>query len=100
MAVGNTALPIYLRLAIWACWRLTKRASFKFLLVNPRECCTHLFPATQTKILLVSWIILLFSQLLLFSLLNINMEVFRDCATNCTGWGRFLITLLEAINTR
>ncbi|KAH3762010.1 High-affinity potassium transport protein [Pelomyxa schiedti] len=101
MAVGNTALPIYLRFFVWVFWRVTHRPSFKFLLVYPRECSTHLFPAVITRVLGISWTILLIAQIIVFWVLNRDMPLLVECNNgNCTGWGRFLISLLEAINTR
>eukprot|EP01105_Mastigella_eilhardi_P003221 TRINITY_DN1415_c0_g1_i11.p1 TRINITY_DN1415_c0_g1~~TRINITY_DN1415_c0_g1_i11.p1 ORF type:complete len:929 (-),score=186.30 TRINITY_DN1415_c0_g1_i11:652-3054(-) len=96
MALGSTALPFLLRVIVWAMWKITRRPSFKFLLVYPRECCTHLFPAIQSRILVVSWLAMLFAQMLLFPLLDIH----DPAVLHGNGWERFLITLLESINTR
>jgi Trk-type K+ transport system membrane component len=50
--LGNTGYPIILRLIVWICRRFSKNfVPYKLLLVKPRSLVTHIFPATDTRII-------------------------------------------------
>ncbi|ELR24825.1 cation transport domain containing protein [Acanthamoeba castellanii str. Neff] len=55
--VGNTAFPLMMRLIVYTLWRVPflKRSKhvYRYLLDHPRRCYTHLFPAPETRWLLV-----------------------------------------------
>lgn len=54
---GNTAFPLLMRLIIYTLWRTPflkrYRHVYRYMLDHPRRCFTHLFPAAETRWLLV-----------------------------------------------
>jgi Trk-type K+ transport system membrane component len=78
---GNTFYPCFLRLLIWAIYKLTPstsslKESLRFLLDHPRRCYTLLFPATATWILAAILVSLNFLDTLLIVVLDLdNPEV-------------------------
>ncbi|ELR24824.1 cation transport domain containing protein [Acanthamoeba castellanii str. Neff] len=59
---GYTAFPLLMRFIVWCLYRHNKlidyRPVFKYMLDHPRRCFTHLFPAAETRWLLLVFIFL------------------------------------------
>lgn len=99
---GNTAYAIFLRLSIWVLYKLTpksylmRRETFRYLLDHPRRCYTTLFPATQTKWLLIVLIGITAVEFITFISLNFWLPVL-----NGIDWGaRVLDGLFQSVATR
>ena len=79
---GNTAYPVFLRIIIWAFYKLLPDNAFwkhdketmRFLLEHPRRCYTNLLPSPHTWWLGASLIILNGVDWLAFTLLNIGNQ--------------------------
>lgn len=79
---GNTAFPIFLRLAIWALSKLAPRLGrtkevLTFLLDHPRRCFVYLFPARQTWYLFGTILVLNMISWVAFMILNIGIPEFE-----------------------
>lgn len=48
---------------------------YKLLLVDPRSLFTHLFPAVETKLLLIAWTAMTGIQFVLFMLWDVNEDL-------------------------
>ena len=79
---GNTAYAIFLRLLIWIMYKLTpksyvmRKETFRYLLDHPRRCYTTLFPATQTRWLLLVLIAITLAEIISFP----RIELLVACA--------------------
>lgn len=98
---GNTGFPIFLRLAIWINYKLTRRGSqwretLHFLLDHPRRCFIYLFPSRQTWFLLTVLVILNSTDWFFFLVLNIGIPVFDAVPVG----RRFLLGLVQAVSVR
>ncbi|KAK9899237.1 hypothetical protein P389DRAFT_209225 [Cystobasidium minutum MCA 4210] len=74
---GNTAFPVFLRLAIWTLSKMTRgesrfRESVQFLLDHPRRCFIYLFPSHQTWFLVVMLLVLNCTDWICFIVLDIG----------------------------
>ncbi|EPB86743.1 hypothetical protein HMPREF1544_06441 [Mucor circinelloides 1006PhL] len=99
---GNTAYAIVLRLIIWILYKITpktyimRRETFRYLLDHPRRCYTTLFPATQTKWLLIVLIGITAVEFITFVALNYWLPVLSGL-----DWGaRILDGLFQSVATR
>ncbi|KAI0763530.1 TrkH-domain-containing protein [Trametes elegans] len=97
---GNTCLPIFLRLFIWLLTKLPGRSRTKeslyFLLDHPRRCTIYLFPARQSLLLLGTVMILNFTNLLFYLVLDIG-----NPATNSLPFGiKFIDAILDSAACR
>lgn len=99
---GNTAYAIVLRLIIWILYKITpktyimRRETFRYLLDHPRRCYTTLFPATQTKWLLIVLIAITAVEFITFIALNYWLPVLSHL-----DWGaRILDGLFQSVATR
>lgn len=99
---GNTAYAIVLRLIIWILYKITpktyimRRETFRYLLDHPRRCYTTLFPATQTKWLLIVLIGITAVEFITFVALNYWLPVLSQL-----DWGaRILDGLFQSVATR
>eukprot|EP00027_Filamoeba_sp_ATCC50430_P003249 CAMPEP_0168557208 /NCGR_PEP_ID=MMETSP0413-20121227/9301_1 /TAXON_ID=136452 /ORGANISM="Filamoeba nolandi, Strain NC-AS-23-1" /LENGTH=668 /DNA_ID=CAMNT_0008588221 /DNA_START=5 /DNA_END=2010 /DNA_ORIENTATION=+ len=103
IALGNTAFPLILRFVIWICRRLaTNFAPFKILLVRPRSLFTHLFPATETRLLLSTWIVMTGAQFFLFLVLNWDNSAFKHMDNSVfmlNAWFTTVCTRTAGFNT-
>ncbi|KAK0549140.1 hypothetical protein OC845_003256 [Tilletia horrida] len=77
---GNTAFPIFFRFFIWVFSKMvpTRSQTFetlRFLLDHPRRCFVYLFPANETRWLLVVLIILNVTDWVAFLVLDIGNSV-------------------------
>ncbi|KAI8970230.1 cation transport protein-domain-containing protein [Mycotypha africana] len=100
--VGNTAYAICLRLIIWILYKITpktyvmRRETFRYLLDHPRRCFTTLFPATQTKWLLLVLVAITAVEFITFIALNYWLPVLENL-----DWGaRILDGLFQSVATR
>ncbi|KAI9486912.1 MAG: cation transport protein-domain-containing protein [Benjaminiella poitrasii] len=100
--VGNTAYAICLRFIIWLMYRLTpetyvmRRETLKYLLDHPRRCYTTLFPATQTKWLVIVLVGITAVEFVTFIALNYWLPVLKGI-----DWGsRILDSLFQSVATR
>ncbi|KNE61054.1 hypothetical protein AMAG_06809 [Allomyces macrogynus ATCC 38327] len=110
LAVGNCLFPVMLRWIIVALHRYGRlrgrpRRALRFLIRNPRRASIHLFPDKETWFLLLTWVAILFFQvigLLVFDFHNPNFAtltqlkrvgllVFQS-VSNRTG-GFFIMTI-------
>eukprot|EP00727_Mastigamoeba_balamuthi_P005336 m51a1_g14800 putative trk2p (617) ;mRNA; f:535233-537606 len=96
MALGNTALPFALRFIVWAMHHLTGRPVWKYLLVFPRACCTHMFAAMQTRVLGITWVAFL---VLTFSCF-VGMNHDYPALANHTAWQCTTLGLVETLDSR
>lgn len=77
---GNTAYPIFLRLALWIMWKLLPDSAYwhyeketvRFLLDHPRRCYTNLFPSQHTWWLSLTLVTLNGIDWAMFEILNIG----------------------------
>ncbi|CAO3621654.1 unnamed protein product [Mucor hiemalis] len=99
---GNTAYAIFLRLIIWIMYKLTpksyvmRKETFRYLLDHPRRCYTTLFPATQTKWLLIVLVGITAIEFICFISLNYWLPVLEGI-----DWGaRILDGLFQSVATR
>ncbi|CEP15149.1 hypothetical protein [Parasitella parasitica] len=99
---GNTAYAIILRLIIWFLYKITpktyimRRETFRYLLDHPRRCYTTLFPATQTKWLLIVLIGITIVEFVSFIALNYWLPVLSNL-----DWGaRIMDGLFQSVATR
>ncbi|KAI8970847.1 cation transport protein-domain-containing protein [Pilobolus umbonatus] len=99
---GNTAYAILLRMTIWIIYRLTpkkygmRREALRYLLDHPRRCYTTLFPATQTKWLLITLLTITVVEFVSFISLNYWLPVLHNIE-----WGyRILDGLYQSVATR
>ncbi|KXT13353.1 hypothetical protein AC579_6026 [Pseudocercospora musae] len=87
---GNTCYPIFLRLIIWAIYKIVQRLAsrseewaerenmLKFLLDHPRRCYTNLFPARHTWWLLASVVALNLTDWIGFEVINIGNKAIEQ----------------------
>ncbi|KAI8344901.1 cation transport protein-domain-containing protein [Choanephora cucurbitarum] len=99
---GNTAYAIFLRCAIWILYKLTpktyvmRREALLYLLNHPRRCYTTLFPATQTKWLLIVLVGITTVEFVCFVALNFSLPVLQHI-----NWDmRILDGLFQSVATR
>jgi Trk-type K+ transport system membrane component len=98
---GNTFYPVFLRLIIWACHRLSPRSSsvrepLGFLLAHPRRCYTLLFPSNPTWILFGILFALNFVDTLVIIVLDLdNPEV-----NGLPAGQRLLAAIFQAASSR
>ncbi|KAI9029660.1 cation transporter [Phycomyces nitens] len=99
---GNTAYALLLRLIIWTFRKLTPssyimlRETLHYLLEHPRRCYTTLFPATQTRWLLLVLIAITVAEIGSFLALNYWLPVL-----NGIPWAsRVLDGIFQSIATR
>ncbi|GAA5879171.1 hypothetical protein JCM8547_001603 [Rhodosporidiobolus lusitaniae] len=83
---GNTAFPIFLRLAIWITSKIVPRQSrtretLQFLLDHPRRCFIYLFPSHQTWFLVFTLICLNGIDWACFLVLDIGNPVIEAIPT-------------------
>ncbi|KAK0497879.1 potassium transporter [Armillaria luteobubalina] len=83
---GNHALPIFLRLLIWICSKLTAPGSdldkaLDFLLHHPRRCFFYLFPSHQTWFLVIILILMSIVEWVAFEVLNTGLEFYDAMST-------------------
>lgn len=77
---GNTAYPIFLRLAVWTLWKflpktedwVEARKTLRFLLDHPRRCYTNMFPARHTWWLALAILTLNGIDWAAFEILNVS----------------------------
>ncbi|KAI7898077.1 cation transport protein-domain-containing protein [Cokeromyces recurvatus] len=100
--MGNTAYAICLRFIIWVLYKMTpksyviRRETFRYLLDHPRRCYTTLFPATQTRWLLIVLIGITMVEFMAFVVLNYWLPVLKGI-----DWGsRVLDGLFQSVATR
>lgn len=98
---GNTCYPVFLRLVIWAVFKLSPRKSsvkeaLKFLLDHPRRCYTLLFPSRPTWILFGIVIFLNLADVVLIIALDINNPAVNDLSLG----PRILSSLFQAASAR
>ncbi|CAO3576293.1 unnamed protein product [Absidia cylindrospora] len=99
---GNTAYAINLRFIIWSMYKLTphsrpmRRETLRYMLDHPRRCYTTLFPATQTRWLLLTLVVITFVEWVSFLALNYWLPVLDGL-----NWGsRIIDGLFQSISTR
>lgn len=99
---GYTAYAIFLRVIIWAMYKLTpnkfvmRRETLRYLLDHPRRCYTTLFPSTHTKWLLIVLVWITTTQFVSFIALNYWLPVLEHL-----DWGsRLLDGFFQAAATR
>jgi len=111
VALGNTFLPIMVRLIAWCVRKTTspdseRRHVLDFLLEHPRRCFTHMFPAVHTLWLLIVAVTLVFLQtsVLLWRDTGSQAFTFWDEATQSRkdlgGWLTFWNCLFQSLSTR
>ena len=98
---ANTCYPIFLRLLIWAMWRLVPtgtsiKETLKFLLDHPRRCYTLLFPSRPTWILFGTVVLLNFVDVLLIITLDLSNPTVNDLPLG----PRILSSLFQAASAR
>lgn len=72
---GNTGFPVLMRLSAWFLHKIwPDDPGIKFLLVNPRRCSTHVFPAFHTRIILSTIIFFTIFEFVAFMSLEFNEE--------------------------
>ena len=101
MIIGNTGFPIMLRLIIWIMFHLAPdlsqtKESLGFLLDHPRRCFTLLFPSAATWWLLFTLLFLNITDLILFIILDLNVEVLKPYTKGI----RVLMGAFQAVSTR
>lgn len=99
---GNTAYAILLRLVIWILYKLTPKSyvmqkeTYRYLLDHPRRCYTTLFPATQTKWLVIALIGITAVEFVTFIALNFWLPVLSGL-----DWGaRVLDGVFQSVANR
>ncbi|KAI8877424.1 TrkH-domain-containing protein [Backusella circina FSU 941] len=99
---GNTAYALILRLIIWILFKTTpssyamRKETLSYLLDHPRRCYTTLFPATQTKWLLIVLIGITLIEFVTFISLNYWLPILEG-----VSWGsRILDGLFQSVATR
>jgi Trk-type K+ transport system membrane component len=91
---GFTGFPLLFRLYIWVLWKITKSPDFQFILEKPRLCYIALFPARQTRILLVVVILIQFFSTFYPLIVDYNrLEGFNFPQ-------RLLINFFQSVSTR
>ncbi len=98
---GNTFYPCMLRLVIWGMFKIVRKNSamhepLKYLLKHPRRCYTHLFPSTQTWVLLTILLFLNAIDLILFIALDLHIYEVQKLS----GGIRFLAALFQVASSR
>ncbi|KAF2100202.1 TrkH-domain-containing protein, partial [Rhizodiscina lignyota] len=103
---GNTCYPVFLRLIIWAMWRLCPndargrvddfKCTLRFLLDHPRRVYTNLFPSRETWWLFATVIVLNGVDCAMFSILNIG----NKAITHLSPGIEFLDGLFQAFAVR
>ncbi|KAI8327508.1 cation transport protein-domain-containing protein [Blakeslea trispora] len=99
---GNTAYAIFLRLTIWILYQLTprtyvmRREALLYLLNHPRRCYTTLFPATQTKWLLIVLVGITTVEFVCFIALNYSLPILQHISWDI----RILDSLFQSVATR
>jgi Trk-type K+ transport system membrane component len=94
---GNVAFPIILRFSIWMLHRLfPSNPGLKYLLKNPRRCCTHLFPSLHTRVLALSVVGFSLFEFVAFVALDFNEPFLKDIPKA----DRILIGFFQAVSTR
>ncbi|CAB4255138.1 some similarities with Saccharomyces cerevisiae YJL129C TRK1 Component of the Trk1p-Trk2p potassium transport system [Maudiozyma barnettii] len=99
--IGNTGFPILLRFIIWIMFKISPelshiRESSGFLLDHPRRCFTLLFPESATWWLLLTLVVLNFTDFILFIILDLGSTVLKPISK---GY-RVLDGLFQAVSTR
>jgi len=99
---GNTAFPIVLRFIVFVIHRYKEKNKpkdlqvYKFMMKNPRRVYTHLFPAYETKFLVVVLAVTLLLELIAFVALDWNREVLAPYR----GDQKILIGYFQSVCTR
>ncbi|KAF3933104.1 hypothetical protein ABW20_dc0110546 [Dactylellina cionopaga] len=99
--IGNTGFPCMLRFIIWSLWKLcpqnwVAKESLHFLLDHPRRCFTLLFPSAATWWLFTVLVLLNFTDVLLFIVLDLN----NPTVTSLPVHYRILDSYFQAVSTR
>jgi len=101
ISLGNTALPIFMRvLAVICrktrCYSEKDEEAYKFLLEYPRRCYTHMFPAAHTL-----WLLILSLGLTAFLTLSIwTQDGDSKAFEGMTPMNTFMNSLYATVNTR
>eukprot|EP00898_Chlorokybus_atmophyticus_P002961 jgi/Chlat1/3666/Chrsp24S03841 len=98
--LGNTAYPIALRAIVWFRARYARsdeqRDACNYLLKYPRRCFTHLFPASQTRVLFITLVVINSTEFFFFQVLDWN-----SLAVKGLGAGyKLLVGLFQSFSTR
>jgi Trk-type K+ transport system membrane component len=100
--VGNTAYALMLRLIIWILFKMTpssyamRKETLSYLLDHPRRCYTTLFPATQTRWLLIVLIGITLIEFVTFISLNYWLPILEGISWD----SRILDGLFQSVATR
>jgi Trk-type K+ transport system membrane component len=100
MIAGNTMYPIFLRQTIKILKRISKsektKASYAFLLANPRESFTHLFPELNTNILFWALTFINIFQWIIFLALDWSSGLFGSI----NPFQKIVAALFQSVTTR
>eukprot|EP00698_Gefionella_okellyi_P013233 TRINITY_DN3612_c1_g1_i2.p1 TRINITY_DN3612_c1_g1~~TRINITY_DN3612_c1_g1_i2.p1 ORF type:complete len:399 (-),score=60.43 TRINITY_DN3612_c1_g1_i2:76-1272(-) len=81
--LGNTFFPIVLRVIVKVCHRVSKdKTPYRYLLSRPRRCYTMLFPAAETWMLFVIWLVMFISLWVITIGMDWNLPVFAPFSTH------------------
>mmetsp|Transcript_15338 Transcript_15338/g.30174 ORF Transcript_15338/g.30174 Transcript_15338/m.30174 type:complete len:777 (+) Transcript_15338:20-2350(+) len=101
VVLGNTGLPIMMRLIAWTLSKTARRGSerervLNFLLEHPRRCFTHMFPAMHTL-----WLLLVLTFLIVTQMLVTLWRDWDSLATRgLSSMDKFWNALSLALSTR
>ena len=105
--MGNVAYPVILRFIIFCLWRICRRcgldegaAIFKYILRQPRQCLTHLFPAPHTWVLFAMQMCYLVASPLIIMGLEWDGEAFETILPHANGVFKWLNSLFQVICVR
>ena len=105
--VGNVAYPIILRFVIFVLWKVCQwchledgEALYEYILKQPRQCLTHLFPARETWVLLGLLLAYLVSASLVIMGLEWNGLAFDLILPNSNGVYKWVNSLFQIMAVR
>lgn len=95
--MGNTLFPSCLRLLLWILGKFVKRVESGYLLKNAREIgYHHLLPSLHSSLLVVTVIVFLVAQVVLFCSLEWNSAVLDGL----TSYQKIVGVLFQSVNSR
>lgn len=105
--MGNVGYPIILRLIIVVLQKIChwfhldeSAALYEYILMQPRQCLTHLFPARETWILLVLLLVYLVAAPLIIMGLEWNGQAFQPILSKSSGFYKWLNSLFQVVQVR